>query len=51
MKVNKQEGKILIVDDDQDVLSTARMFLKQHGFNVHTEANPQQIPSLLMKES
>lgn len=49
--MSKQEGSILIVDDDPDVLSTARMFLKQHGFQVQTELQPGSIPTLLSKSA
>lgn len=49
--MNKLEGNILIVDDDPDILSTARMFLKQHGFTVQTEQKPSSIPSILAKSS
>ncbi|MCO5272862.1 MAG: sigma-54 dependent transcriptional regulator [Cyclobacteriaceae bacterium] len=41
------QGNILIVDDDRDVLETARMFLKQEFANVTIEENPGQIPLLL----
>ena len=40
-------AKILIVDDDRDVLETARMFLKQEFAVVHIEEDPKQIPQLL----
>jgi DNA-binding NtrC family response regulator len=40
-------ANILIVDDDRDVLETARMFLKQEFTNIHIEDTPQKIPSLL----
>ena len=41
------EAKILIIDDDRDVLESARMFLK-HDFSVVTiEENPARIPALL----
>jgi len=49
--MHKQEGRLLIVDDDPDVLLTARMLLKQHGFQVTTQSNPRQIPELLSRES
>jgi DNA-binding NtrC family response regulator len=49
--MNKLEGNILIVDDDLDVLSTARMFLKQHGFTVQTEQKPSAIPAILARSS
>src|SRR5688500_18655328 len=41
------QGKILIVDDDRDVLETARMFLKQEFSVVHIEESPTKIPSTL----
>ncbi len=44
-------GKILIVDDDADVLQAARFFLKQHVELVHTERDPGRIPQLLLNES
>jgi DNA-binding NtrC family response regulator len=40
-------ANILIVDDDRDVLETARMFLKQEFTNIHIEENPDRIPALL----
>ena len=44
-------GKILIVDDDADVLQAARFFLKQHVELVHTERSPDRIPQLLLNET
>lgn len=49
--MNKIDARILIVDDDQDVLLAAKMFLKQHFRLVHTEQDPQNIPGLLRSES
>ncbi len=49
--MEKINAKILIVDDDQDVLLAARLFLKQHLQVVHTEENPENIPVLLTHES
>lgn len=40
-------GKILILDDNPDVLLAAKMLLKQHFAQVDTEKNPEQIPFLL----
>ena len=37
-------GKILIVDDDEDVLLAARLLLKKHAEFVHTEKDPQSLP-------
>ena len=44
-------GKILIVDDDEDVLKAARFFLKKHVESIHTEKDPENIPSLLDNNS
>ncbi|MCC6462730.1 MAG: sigma-54-dependent Fis family transcriptional regulator [Saprospiraceae bacterium] len=43
----KQAGTILIVDDEEDILFSLRMFLKQHFERVFTEENPQHLPRLL----
>src|SRR5688572_18872890 len=43
-------AKILIVDDDTDVLESARMFLKQEFSTVTIEANPQKIQDHLKIE-
>ncbi len=45
----KTEGKILIIDDDQAVLYTAKMILKQRFENVITESSPAGIIPLLQK--
>ena len=44
-------GKILVVDDDEDILLAARLFLKQHFELVHTEKSPNNIPTLLQNEN
>lgn len=44
-------GKLLIVDDDLDILLTARMVLKQKVQSVQTENDPHQIVKLLKEES
>lgn len=49
--MSKIDAKILIVDDDQDVLLAAKLFLKQHFSIVHTEKNPENIPAILKNES
>jgi DNA-binding NtrC family response regulator len=41
------DAKILIIDDDRDVLESARMFLKQDFSAVSIEENPARIPALL----
>ncbi|HEY0653216.1 MAG TPA: sigma-54 dependent transcriptional regulator [Chryseosolibacter sp.] len=42
-----ENSKILIVDDDRDILETARMFLKQEFSYVHIEQDPTKIPALI----
>ena len=42
--------KILIVDDNQDILTAAKLLLKQVPYDVHTEKNPENIPTILIKE-
>ena len=44
------KGKILIVDDDKDVLITASMVLKQKFSDVVIESNPNKIPDYLKNE-
>lgn len=41
------DSKILIVDDDRDILETARMFLKQEFSDVIIKVDPSQIPDIL----
>jgi DNA-binding NtrC family response regulator len=45
-----QPGNILIIDDDRDVLETARMFLKQEFTKVRIEDSPEKLPALLSAE-
>jgi DNA-binding NtrC family response regulator len=49
--VTQNYGKILIVDDDQDILQAASLLLKKHVTLVHTEKDPNRIPTLLKNES
>ncbi len=49
--MSKLDAKILIVDDDQDVLLAAKLFLRQHFDIVHTENNPENIPGLFANEN
>ncbi|RKY66364.1 MAG: sigma-54-dependent Fis family transcriptional regulator [Candidatus Latescibacterota bacterium] len=49
--MSQKFGKILVVDDDEDVLLAARLLLKQHGALVHTEKDPERIPGLLKNET
>jgi len=44
------QSKILIIDDDRDVLESARMFLKQQFATVRIESEPTRIPQLLSEQ-
>ncbi len=45
-----KRGKILIVDDNEDLLKAAKMYLKRHFAQVDIEKNPEAIPNLLANE-
>ena len=49
--MSKHEASILIVDDDQDVLLAAKLFLRQHFSIVHTEKNPENIQTQMKNVS
>jgi len=49
--MGKINARLLIVDDDTDILLAAKMFLRQHIDIVHTEKNPQNIPDLLKNDN
>ncbi|WP_038029045.1 sigma-54-dependent transcriptional regulator [Thermonema rossianum] len=43
--------KILIVDDDEDVLWAVKMLLKRQGWEVSTEQDPRRIPFLVSQHA
>jgi DNA-binding NtrC family response regulator len=45
-----KQGKILIVDDNEDLLKAAKMHLKRHFTQVDIEKNPEAIPALMNNE-
>ena len=45
--MDKELGKILIIDDDEDVLIAAKLLLKKHAKEVIIEKNPKKIPFLM----
>ncbi len=49
--MEKELGKILIIDDDEDVLLAAKLLLKKHAQQVIIEKNPNKIPFLLNNDS
>ena len=44
-------SKVLIIDDDEDVLLAAKLLLKNNVGAIHTEKDPQLIPQLLNNDS
>ncbi len=48
--MDKKEGKILIIDDDQAVLYTAKLILKHIFTQVRTASHPAEVMTLLVKE-
>ncbi|MBN2345978.1 MAG: sigma-54-dependent Fis family transcriptional regulator [Candidatus Aminicenantes bacterium] len=49
--MKKKSGRVLIVDDDADVLQAAALYLKQHVEAVCTERDPTRIPQRLGSEA
>ena len=49
--MNKKFAKILVIDDDEDILLAARLFLKKHFVLVNTIKTPKEIPAQLLNES
>jgi DNA-binding NtrC family response regulator len=43
-------GKVLIVDDNEDLLKAAKLFLKRHFLQVDTETRPEALPNILNNE-
>jgi DNA-binding NtrC family response regulator len=48
--MEQKHGTLLIVDDNEDLLKAAKMFLKRHFAKVDTEKNPEAIPALMSHE-
>ncbi len=49
--MEKEFGKILMIDDDEDVLLAAKLLLKKHAHQVIIEKNPKKIPFLLNNDT
>jgi len=47
----EKRGSILIVDDDEDILIAGKLLLKRHFASVRTISQPDEIPTILKKES
>jgi len=48
--MEQRQGKILIVDDNEDLLKAAKMYLKRYFAQIDVEKNPEAIPALLQQE-
>jgi DNA-binding NtrC family response regulator len=48
--MRKEQGRILIVDDDEDILLTGEIVLKQKFTNIKTASHPSQVKALASKE-
>lgn len=48
---DKNLGKLLIIDDNEDLLFAAKMLLKKHAKEVHIEKDPRRIPFLVTNNS
>ncbi len=48
--MEQKHGKILIIDDNEDLLKAAKMHLKRHFVQVDIEKNPAAIPALMGNE-
>ncbi|MCK4663472.1 MAG: sigma-54-dependent Fis family transcriptional regulator [Bacteroidales bacterium] len=49
--MDKKEGKILVIDDNEDILYALKLLLKKHVELIHTEPNPNKIPPLVKNEN
>ncbi len=47
----EKTGRILVIDDNEDVLLSLRLLLKQHVAAVHTEKSPDCLPLLLRNDT
>ncbi|WP_242916915.1 sigma-54-dependent transcriptional regulator [Pontibacter liquoris] len=47
--MNKLACKVLIVDDEEDILTAGRLLLKQHFATVLTTSDPYRLPALLQE--
>jgi len=45
--MRKKQAQILVVDDQEEILFSAKMILKKHFENIFTENNPKKIISIL----
>jgi len=48
--MNQKTGKILVVDDNEDILFALRLLLKTSTEKVETVSNPERIPALMKED-
>jgi len=51
MDISKENATVLIIDDEEDILLTLKMLLKNHVPHIFTESNPYHLPRLLRQHS
>lgn len=49
--MDEKTGKILAVDDNEDILFALKLLLRQHVEVIETISGPEQIPAMLKKEA
>ncbi len=49
--MERRKGRILVVDDNEDILTALKLLLKQHVELIHTVNNPELIPEMMNKEN
>jgi DNA-binding NtrC family response regulator len=49
--MTERRGRVLVVDDDRDVLVAARLLLKKEFALVQTETDPERLPALVNENS
>ncbi|WP_372754061.1 sigma-54-dependent transcriptional regulator [Labilibaculum sp.] len=47
---DQKTGRILAIDDNEDILFSLKLLLKQHVELIHTESNPELIPKLMKQD-
>jgi len=49
--MEKKEGKVLAIDDNEDILFALKLLLKNHVEKVTTETSPDKIPQLMKEDT
>jgi DNA-binding NtrC family response regulator len=48
--MEQKQGRVLAIDDNEDILFALKLLLKNHVEKIHTEASPESIPRLVKEE-